>query len=45
MVVFGGSGVFEQPRSIVVNNNVFTSSQLLPPYFENIPVGEFENIL
>ncbi|KAJ9580979.1 hypothetical protein L9F63_023840, partial [Diploptera punctata] len=39
VVVFGGSGVFDEPRSIVVNNNVFTGPQLLSHYFENIPVG------
>ncbi|XP_069692884.1 uncharacterized protein Apoltp isoform X2 [Periplaneta americana] len=39
VVVFGGSGVFDKPRSIVVNNNVFTGPQMLPHYFANIPIG------
>jgi hypothetical protein len=42
VVVFGGSGVLDKPRSIVINGNIFTEPQFLPQYFENIPTGEFE---
>jgi len=40
-VVFGGNGVLDKPRSIVINGNIFTEPQFLPQYFENIPTGEF----
>jgi len=39
VVVFGGSGVLDKPRSIVINGNIFTEPQFLPQYFENIPIG------
>jgi len=41
VVVFGGDGVLDKPRSIVMNGNVFTGPHFLPHYFENIPTGEF----
>jgi hypothetical protein len=40
-VVFGGSGVLDEPRSIVIGGNIFAEAQFLPQYFENIPTGEF----
>nr|CAD7603256.1 unnamed protein product [Timema genevievae] len=39
LVVFGGDGVFDLPRSIVVSNNVFSEVQQFLHYFENIPTG------
>jgi len=39
VVVFGGNGVLDKPRSIVINGNIFTEPQFLPQYFENIPTG------
>jgi len=42
VVVFGGSGVLDKPRSIVINGNIFTEPQFLPQYFENIPIGKCE---
>ncbi|PNF28889.1 hypothetical protein B7P43_G03854 [Cryptotermes secundus] len=39
VVVFGGDGVLDKPRSIVINGNVFTDPQNLPHYLENIPTG------
>nr|CAD7442595.1 unnamed protein product [Timema bartmani] len=40
LVVFGGDGVFDLPRSIVVSNNVFSEVQQFLHYFENIPTGK-----
>lgn len=41
MVVFGGIGVFAQPRSIVLNSNeIFATAQDAPAYFKDIPVGK-----
>ncbi|XP_066998183.2 uncharacterized protein Apoltp [Anabrus simplex] len=39
VVVYGGDGVYNEPRSIVVNNNVFATPQMIPHYFEHIPAG------
>ncbi|GLH12107.1 Apolipophorins, partial [Gryllus bimaculatus] len=39
VVVFGGDGVYNQPRSVVLNNNVFTTPEEILQYFENIPTG------
>nr|CAD7407930.1 unnamed protein product [Timema cristinae] len=39
LVVFGGDGVLDLPRSIVVGNNVFSEVQQFLHYFENIPTG------
>ncbi|XP_044741918.1 apolipophorins-like [Chrysoperla carnea] len=39
LVVFGGPGIYSEPRSIIVNNQIFTTSQVIPHYFENIPTG------
>lgn len=38
-VFFGGDGIFDEPHSIVVNNQVFTSQTLFLQYFNNIQIG------
>lgn len=40
VVLFGGDGVYEEPRSLVVNNNIFANAQQIITYFDSIPVGE-----
>jgi hypothetical protein len=39
VVVFGGDGVFDEPRSIVLNNEF--SDLFTPLLFDNIPVGTY----
>lgn len=39
LIVFGGNGVYEEPRNIIINNNIFGTHQTIPSYFENIPTG------
>ncbi|XP_076260910.1 apolipoprotein lipid transfer particle isoform X2 [Rhynchophorus ferrugineus] len=39
VVVFGGDGVFNAPRSIVINSKTFTDARTVSDYIDNIPVG------
>ncbi|KAK4871887.1 hypothetical protein RN001_016011 [Aquatica leii] len=39
VVTFGGNGVFDLPRSIVINGNNFADYRSIKSYFRNIPVG------
>ncbi|KAK5639713.1 hypothetical protein RI129_012205 [Pyrocoelia pectoralis] len=39
VVTFGGNGVFNLPRSIVINGNHFADYRFIKPYFKNIPSG------
>lgn len=39
LVTFGGRGVFNEPRSIISNGEIFTSNQNFPSYFDNLPIG------
>ncbi|CAH0561935.1 unnamed protein product [Brassicogethes aeneus] len=39
LVVFGGKGVYDQPRSVAVNGKMFSDHKNFGKYFENIPVG------
>lgn len=41
-VVFGGNGVFDDPRSVVLNNAVFTDERQIISYFDSIPTGELQ---
>ncbi|XP_063238564.1 uncharacterized protein LOC134540049 isoform X2 [Bacillus rossius redtenbacheri] len=43
LVVFGGEGVYDQPRSVVVGNKVFATLEQFGQYFDNIPVGMGSN--
>lgn len=40
LVVFGGNGIYEEPRSVVLNNEIFGTQQTIPTYFDNIPIGK-----
>lgn len=40
VVVFGGNGVFDEPRSIVHNNHFFVSDNKILSYLDNIPAGD-----
>lgn len=44
VVVFGGSNVFDQPRSVVINNEIFTTHQQIPSYFDSIPAGKIYSL-
>ncbi|XP_050528812.1 uncharacterized protein LOC126898616 isoform X2 [Daktulosphaira vitifoliae] len=39
-VFFGGDGVYDNPHSIVINGQVFTSPALFPQYLSNIHYGK-----
>ncbi|KAG5880871.1 hypothetical protein JTB14_004019 [Gonioctena quinquepunctata] len=39
VVVFGGDGVYEEPRSIIVDGKTFTDSRSILSYFDNIHTG------
>ncbi|CAG9816912.1 unnamed protein product [Phaedon cochleariae] len=39
VVTFGGDGVFDEPRSIVVDGKTFADSKSIMPYFDNMPLG------
>lgn len=39
LVTFGGPGVFNLPRSIIINQEIFTSNSNFGNYFQNIPIG------
>ncbi|XP_049847119.1 uncharacterized protein LOC126299332 [Schistocerca gregaria] len=39
LIVFGGDGVYDAPRSIVMNNKIFTSSEHIADYFNNVVTG------
>lgn len=39
VVTFGGSGVFDKPRSLVLDDNIFTDYASILAYFDNIPAG------
>lgn len=40
LVTFGGSGIFDEPRSIIVNKNIFTSNAAeFGQYFDNYDTG------
>ncbi|KAJ8955430.1 hypothetical protein NQ318_003528, partial [Aromia moschata] len=38
-VTFGGDGVYDEPRALIVNGKTFTDSKSFPKYFDNLPVG------
>lgn len=40
VVVFGGSGVFNDPHSVVMNSSVFTEYPGVIDYFNRIPTGK-----
>ena len=40
VVLFGGNGVYDEPRSLVVHNRVFADWQQIVPYFDSIPAGK-----
>lgn len=40
IVIFGGDGVFDQPRSLIIKNDTFSDIQQIIPYFDSIPTGE-----
>ncbi|KAJ3640007.1 hypothetical protein Zmor_003331 [Zophobas morio] len=40
VVLFGGNGVYDEPRSLVVHNRVFADWQQIVPYFDSIPAGD-----
>ncbi|XP_072402619.1 uncharacterized protein Apoltp isoform X1 [Diabrotica undecimpunctata] len=40
IVSFGGDGVFEEPRSIVVNGKTFTDAKSILTYFDQIQIGQ-----
>lgn len=39
LVVFGGPGIWSKPRSVIINNEIFTNAQSYVHYFDNIPTG------
>ena len=40
LVIFGGDGVYDQPRSLILDSQIFAKSPLhFIEYFDNIPVG------
>lgn len=39
VVLFGGDGVYNKPRSVVINSNVFTEHHFISSYFDHIPIG------
>ncbi|KAF5274562.1 hypothetical protein FQA39_LY07174 [Lamprigera yunnana] len=39
VVTFGGNGVFDLPRSIVINGNNFADYRSVKSYFRNMPIG------
>ncbi|XP_018566495.1 uncharacterized protein LOC108907336 [Anoplophora glabripennis] len=38
-VVFGGDGIFDEPRSVILNGKTFTDSKSIVNYFNNLPIG------
>ncbi|XP_043484877.1 apolipophorins [Leptopilina heterotoma] len=41
LVLFGGDGVFDQPRSLILDSQIFTNNSLkFVDYFNNIPIGD-----
>lgn len=43
VVVFGGESPYDKPRSIIVNNEVFTDPKNLPAYFNHIHFEDGSN--
>ncbi|XP_024085563.1 apolipophorins [Cimex lectularius] len=39
VITYGGDGVFDKPRSVLVNNNIFTNEKMIPKFFERIKSG------
>ncbi|XP_073994094.1 apolipoprotein lipid transfer particle isoform X2 [Rhodnius prolixus] len=39
VVTFGGNGIYDEPRNIFINNQIFTHGKDLSRYFEKIPSG------
>nr|CAH7759061.1 unnamed protein product [Callosobruchus chinensis] len=39
VVTFGGDGVYDQPRSIIVGGQIFADAKSVPKYFGNIPAA------
>ncbi|KAJ8914497.1 hypothetical protein NQ315_002769 [Exocentrus adspersus] len=39
VVVFGGDGVFDEPRNMIIDGNVFTTSKFVSHYLNNLPTG------
>jgi hypothetical protein len=40
VVTFGGDGVFDEPRSLIVNSKIFGDAQQIITYFDSVPTGE-----
>ncbi|RZC41779.1 VWD domain containing protein [Asbolus verrucosus] len=43
VVVFGGDGVFDEPRSLVVNNHIFGDARQIITYFDSIQTENGKN--
>jgi hypothetical protein len=39
VVTFGGDGVFDEPRSLIVNSKIFGDAQQIITYFDSVPTG------
>ncbi|KAF7992093.1 hypothetical protein HCN44_001418 [Aphidius gifuensis] len=39
LVTFGGDDVYDKPRSLILDNKIFTNSWRFPDYFDNIKIG------
>lgn len=39
LVAYGGDGVFDSPRTIIVDGDVFTNSKNILTYFDKITIG------
>ncbi|XP_030755989.1 uncharacterized protein LOC115882214 [Sitophilus oryzae] len=39
VVVFGGNGIYNAPRSVIINSETFTDSHSVLDYIDKIPVG------
>ncbi|KAJ8978166.1 hypothetical protein NQ317_004215 [Molorchus minor] len=39
LVVFGGDGVYDLPRSVIIKGKTFTDSKSFMKYFDDIPMG------
>ncbi|XP_056647213.1 uncharacterized protein LOC130451874 [Diorhabda sublineata] len=43
VVTFGGNGVYDEPRSLVIDGKTFTDAKSILKYFDQIPVGNGTN--
>lgn len=42
VVVFGGEGVFDQPRSLMAGNEIFSSQKQITQLFNQLPIGKLK---